>query len=260
VLATKENEHHAALVELDAMRQNMDEMERERAQMVAEVEAQIERALASMAFSDGDNYSDYTHSRPGSAMSTASRESASGVGGHSGIGVGGTSIGGLSGLGGPALRHSESGPGLRQVGGRSASGHSAGSGSMSMQSTAESLDRSSRRLRSMATMTTLADDASDEATRVGVDLSVKVAEAKAGLIDEVKVAMPEEDPTLVVPFSNSGRRYSMSKHEGVDGFGAVDLGISERSDVVALRVQQIQQKVCNDRLGLFVALVLTSVD
>lgn len=219
MLASKENEHQAALVELDAMRQNMDEMEQERAQMVAEVEAQIERALASMAFSDGDNYSDYTHSRPGSAMSSASREAPSAMGGHSGIGVGGTSIGGLSGIGGQPLRHAESGPKLRN-GVRSASGTSAESGSMSMHSDGTS----SRRLRSMATVTTLASDASDEATRVGVDLSSKLG--------------GEEDPTLV-----SKRRFSGSKHE-VDGLGAVDLGISERSDVVSFKVQQIQQKVC----------------
>lgn len=44
----------------------MDEMERERAQIVVEVEAQIEMALASMAFSDGVSDS----SRPGSVFST----------------------------------------------------------------------------------------------------------------------------------------------------------------------------------------------
>lgn len=204
-LHAKEEAHHAALVELDMMKRNMDEMERERAQMVAEVEAQIERALASMAFSDGENFSDY--SRPGSAMSGASGEG-SGLHGHSGIGVGHASIHGL--------RHVESGPGLRH-----ASGNSFGSGSLSDGA-------SSRQLRSMATATTLADDASDEVTRVGVDLSVT---AKEG----------EEDPTLVTPIG--ARRFSVTKHEGADGFGAVDQGITERSDVVAMKVQQIQQKV-----------------
>ncbi|KAJ1311501.1 hypothetical protein OPQ81_009988 [Rhizoctonia solani] len=164
MLAAKENEHQAALVELESMRHNMDEMERERAQMVAEVEAQIERALASMAFSDGDNYSDYTHSRPGSAMSQVS--SSSRIGGHSGIAAGAASIGGLSGLGERSLRHAGSGPGLRQASARSASG------SISMQSASESFEGSIRRLRSMATATTLADD--DEVTRVGVDLSAQV--------------------------------------------------------------------------------------
>ncbi|QRV76710.1 DENN (AEX-3) domain protein [Ceratobasidium sp. AG-Ba] len=205
-LHAKEEAHHAALIELDAMRRNMDEMERERAQMVAEVEAQIERALASMAFSDGENFSDY--SRPGSAMSGVSGDE-SGLHGHSGIGMGHSSIQGL--------RHVESGPGLRQ-----ASGNSFGSGSFSDGG-------SSRRLRSMATATTLADDASDEVTRVGVDLTVVSKDA-------------EEDPTLVTPLGT--RRFSVTKPE-VDGFGAVDNGISERSDVVAMKVQQIQQKLEN---------------
>ncbi|KAG8741009.1 hypothetical protein FRC10_003468 [Ceratobasidium sp. 414] len=202
-LHAKEEAHQAALVELDTMKRNMDEMERERAQMVAEVEAQIERALASMAFSDGEGFSDY--SRPGSAMSEVSGEN-SGIHGHSGIGVGHASVQGL--------RHVESGPGLRH-----ASGQSFGSGSLSDGA-------SSRRLRSMATATTLADDASDEVTRVGVDISS--AMAKEGM----------EDPT-----SLGARRFSASKHEGVDGFVAVDQGITERSDVVAMKVHQIQQKL-----------------
>lgn len=216
----------------------MDEMERERAQMVAEVEAQIERALASMAFSDGDgdNYSDY--SRPTSALSHASGEG-SGMG-HSGIGIGHSSI--AHGVGG--LRHAESGPALR-----SASGRSAESGSLSMQSASESMDGSSRRIRSMVTATTLPDDASDEVTRVGSELSGlkegSVFGEKGDVFGDKGVigVMSDEDPTLVTPIGIATRRFSASKHEGVDGFGAVDHGISERSDVVALKVQQIQQKV-----------------
>ncbi|KAH7345056.1 AEX-3 domain-containing protein [Rhizoctonia solani] len=228
MLASKENEHQAALVELESMRQNMDEMERERAQMVAEVEAQIERALASMAFSDGDNYSDYTHSRPGSAMSQVSQGSGSRIGGHSGIGIGAASIGGLSGIDGHSLRHAGSGPALRQSSTRSASG------SISMRSTSESFEGSIRRLRSLATVTTLADDASDEVTRVGVDLSAQV---KAELGHPIKPTMILDDDSAV-----HVRRFSVSEHDGVNNMGAVDLGITERSDVVALKVQQIQQK------------------
>ncbi|KEP55118.1 DENN (AEX-3) domain protein [Rhizoctonia solani 123E] len=228
MLANKETQHQAALVELESMRQNMDEMERERAQMVAEVEAQIERALASMAFSDGDNYSDYTHSRPGSAMSQVSQGSR--IGGHSAIGAGGASIGGLSGIDARSLRHSGSGPGLRQAASRSASG------SISMQSASESFEGGSiRRLRSVATVTTLADDASDEVTRVGVDLSAQV---KAELGDPIKPTVILDDDILHV------RRFSVEQN-GVNTMGAVDLGITERSDVVALKVQQIQQKLEN---------------
>ncbi|CAE6413641.1 unnamed protein product [Rhizoctonia solani] len=231
MLASKESEHQAALIELESMRQNMDEMERERAQMVAEVEAQIERALASMAFSDGDNYSDYTHSRPGSAMSQVSQGSGSRIGGHSGIGIGAASIGGLSGIDGHSLRHAGSGPALRQSSTRSASG------SISMRSASESFEGSIRRLRSLATVTTLADDASDEATRVGVDLSAQV---KAELGDSIKPTLIHDDDSVV-----HVRRFSVSEHDSVNTMGAVDLGITERSDVVALKVQQIQQKLEN---------------
>lgn len=49
-----EGAHRAAMVELERMKVNMDKMESERAQMVAEVEAQIERALQSMMVGDSD--------------------------------------------------------------------------------------------------------------------------------------------------------------------------------------------------------------
>ena len=52
------------------MKDTMDKMEQERAEMVAEVEAQIERALASMAVDIGD--SDYGSSRPHSRLSNMS--------------------------------------------------------------------------------------------------------------------------------------------------------------------------------------------
>ncbi|EGO04806.1 hypothetical protein SERLA73DRAFT_100669 [Serpula lacrymans var. lacrymans S7.3] len=63
--------HQEALRELGNMKDLMETMEHERAEMVAEVEAQIERALASMAV-DSDE-SDYnTESRPGSRLSSLS--------------------------------------------------------------------------------------------------------------------------------------------------------------------------------------------
>lgn len=225
-LASKEDQHQRALMELEDMKRNMEEMEQERSQMVAEVEAQIERALASMAFSDGDGYSDY--SRPPSALSGVSGEGSHT--GHSGIGMDHSSIGIGHSMNG-ALRHAESGPALR-----SASARSAGSGSMA----SDQMDGSSR-LRSMTTATSIADDASDEVTRVGCELSGLKEEG--GYVKEGPITMlHEEDPTLVMPIGTN-QRFSASKHEGVDGFGAVDHGISERSDVVAMKVQQIQQKV-----------------
>ncbi|KZV77646.1 hypothetical protein PENSPDRAFT_679188 [Peniophora sp. CONT] len=55
-LRDTEGAHLAAVQELTEMREMMESMEEERAQMVAEVEAQIERALASMAIgSDADD-------------------------------------------------------------------------------------------------------------------------------------------------------------------------------------------------------------
>ncbi|KAJ3515404.1 hypothetical protein NLJ89_g1778 [Agrocybe chaxingu] len=62
--------HKEAMLELERMRETMERMEQERAEMVAEVEAQIERALASMAVGIDD--SDYGSSRPQSRLSNAS--------------------------------------------------------------------------------------------------------------------------------------------------------------------------------------------
>ena len=47
-LKDTETAHKEAMVELEKMKETMEKMEEERAEMVAEVEAQIERALASM--------------------------------------------------------------------------------------------------------------------------------------------------------------------------------------------------------------------
>lgn len=62
--------HRGAVQELTRMKETMDKMEEERAAMVAEVEAQIERALASMAVDLEE--SDYAGSRPQSRLSSAS--------------------------------------------------------------------------------------------------------------------------------------------------------------------------------------------
>lgn len=77
-LVDTERAHKDALVELEGMRDTMERMEQERAEMVAEVEAQIERALASMAVDvDDSDYGGEFSSRPGSRMSSA--RSASGT-------------------------------------------------------------------------------------------------------------------------------------------------------------------------------------
>ena len=77
-LSETEEAHRTALEELDAMRGQMERMEEERAEMIAEVEAQIERALAHMAVDVDD--SDYGGSRPSSRLSTRSAPSTSGGG------------------------------------------------------------------------------------------------------------------------------------------------------------------------------------
>lgn len=71
-LSETEKAHKEALGELENMRHTMEKMEDERAEMIAEVEAQIERALASMAV-DMDE-SDYD-SRPSSRLSSRSAPS-----------------------------------------------------------------------------------------------------------------------------------------------------------------------------------------
>lgn len=57
--------------ELEKMRETMERMEQERAEMVAEIESQIERALASMTI--GMDESEYGSSRPSSRLSSASQ-------------------------------------------------------------------------------------------------------------------------------------------------------------------------------------------
>ncbi|KIK70981.1 hypothetical protein GYMLUDRAFT_185209 [Collybiopsis luxurians FD-317 M1] len=69
-LKETESAHQEALAELATMKETMEAMELERADMIAEVEAQIERALASMAV--GVDESDYGSSRPSSRLSNAS--------------------------------------------------------------------------------------------------------------------------------------------------------------------------------------------
>lgn len=69
-LRDTESAHKEATLELERMRETMEKMEQERAEMVAEVEAQIERALASMAVGMDD--SDYSSSRPQSRLSDVS--------------------------------------------------------------------------------------------------------------------------------------------------------------------------------------------
>ncbi|KAI0778202.1 AEX-3 domain-containing protein [Trametes elegans] len=72
-LQETEKAHLSAQLELQQMREAMEKMEEERAEMIAEVEAQIERALAHMAVDVDD--SDYGGSRPSSRLSSRSAPS-----------------------------------------------------------------------------------------------------------------------------------------------------------------------------------------
>ncbi|KAA1471484.1 hypothetical protein DENSPDRAFT_850258 [Dentipellis sp. KUC8613] len=71
-LRDTEMAHKEAIVELQNMRITMETMEQERAAMVAEVEEQIEKALASMAVGMAGD-SEFDESRPASRISSRSR-------------------------------------------------------------------------------------------------------------------------------------------------------------------------------------------
>ncbi|KAG0708851.1 DENN domain-containing protein [Suillus ampliporus] len=181
-LQDTERAHKEALVELERMRETMERMEEERAEMVAEVEAQIERALASMAVDvDESEYEGDLASRPGSRMSAA----------------------------------------------RSASG------SCSRRSSDVVKDGSvhgGSRLRSFGTESTLAEQYEN-----GDETLVH------GKSDRETDTIAEEDE----PSSPAKKkRFSATQAELVqDGMMAVDEGISERSDRIAQKVLQIQQKL-----------------
>jgi len=201
-LKEAEHAHRDAVGELEKMRDAMVKMEQERLEMVAEVEAQIERALASMQIeihSDASEYSDY--SRPSSRMS------------------------GPIATGTPKTRSRK--------------------GSVS-----------EKRLRSYGTESTLVDYNDDVRHHVG-DRSATVIEEteeeaegderrKRPGVDDVQ-DIPDEDLTIVKRFSAEANRNDKN-HQDV--MGAVDMGISEKSDKIAQKVMEIQRKVSSQILPL----------
>jgi len=163
------------------MRDTMDNMEQERAEMVAEVEAQIEKALASMAVDIED--SDEDDSELGSRVSSPS----------------------ISRLSRPNSRTSRS------------------------RRTSDAGTR--KQLRSFATESTLVES---------YDTLREEAQAKLDLSKEEVIEEEDEAP----PSPSKSKRFSASGGEvQQDGMTAVDEGISERSDRIAQKVLQIQQKV-----------------
>jgi EEF1A N-terminal glycine/lysine methyltransferase len=157
------------------MKETMEKMEQERAAMIEEVEAQIERALVSMAVGMDDMASEF--SDDGSQYSR------------------------------PA---SKAGSRRPSVSGRSSS--------------------RSRHMRSFATETTLAESSSKDELHSKVDT----------VIEE------NEDEERERPLSpQKKKRFSAGNigEAGQDGIAAVDEGIHERTDRIAEKMLQIQQKV-----------------
>ncbi|OCH96149.1 hypothetical protein OBBRIDRAFT_883404 [Obba rivulosa] len=172
-LSETEQAHKDALDELEQMRQQMMKMEEERAEMIAEVEAQIERALESMAV-DADE-SEYGGSRPSSRLSSRSAPS--------------------------TFRRGT--------------------------------DHRQRGLRSFSTDSTLADSFEG-------DLNDQFAKA-----DRRTSTVPEEDEGVEELLAQpKKKRFSVDATElPQDGMSAMDEGISQKSDKIALKVMQIQRKL-----------------
>lgn len=186
-LTETEVAHKDALIELQRMRETMERMEEERAEMVAEVEAQIERALASMAVDvDESDYCEEIDSRPASRMSAP-----------------------------------QSTRGARSRRASDAVKSNCGEGTTT-------------RLRSVGTESTLAESFE------GMDDTLV-----HGKTDRDTTTITEEEEISVSP--SRKKRFSATQEEIVqDGMMAVDEGISERSDRIAQKVLQIQQKVSNE--------------
>ncbi|KAF9453813.1 hypothetical protein P691DRAFT_755175 [Macrolepiota fuliginosa MF-IS2] len=169
-LRDTETAHHEAVEELSRMKDTMEKMEIERAEMVAEVEAQIERALASMAVDIEE--SDYAASRPQSRLSSTSRPQ--------------------------SRRPSDAGA-------------------------------KNKALRSFATDSTLAE---------------KLEEGEADNAEATKKELIPEEPESEPSPPPRKKRFSASEVDmPQDGMSAVDEGISFKSDKIAQKVMEIQQKL-----------------
>ncbi|CAK5281388.1 unnamed protein product [Mycena citricolor] len=168
--------HADAMTELELMRDTMDKMELERAEMVAEVEAQIERALASMAVDVEE--SDYGSSRPSSRQSSR--------------------------------------PGSR----------------MSSLSRSRRTSDAKRPLRSFGTESTLAESYEAEEREHNHKQERETETIPEGEEDEAP-----ETPALKKRFSATETDLRQ------DGMVAVDEGISQKSDRIAQKVLEIQQKL-----------------
>lgn len=183
------------MAELAEMRENMERMEEERAEMMAEVEAQIERALASMAVDiDVDSeYSDYSrHSRPSSRTSS---------------------------------RASHTFPKSRR-------------GS----------DAQKARLPSIGTESTLAESYQEHDIQGERNIS-GIGPRETGTIEE-------EDEEPVSPAKKKRFSATVEEESHQDTMKAMDEDISSKSDKIAQKVLQIQQKVIHSGLQSHIPLTI----
>ncbi|KAF9056156.1 AEX-3 domain-containing protein [Panaeolus papilionaceus] len=179
-LKDTEQAHSVAMLELERMRETMEKMEQERAEMVAEVEAQIERALASMAVGIDD--SDYGSSRPQSRLSNMS-------------------------------------------------------GNRSRRASDASKNKA---MRSLATESTLAEYSDEDLEAEPVNEPTVTGDKLSRTTDTIQ----EDDESAPTPAQK--KRFSASEVDGPqDGMNAVDEGISLKSDKIAQKVLEIQQKLEN---------------
>jgi len=216
-LKEAENAHRDAVAELEKMRDAMVKMEQERLEMVAEVEAQIERALASMQVEILSEVSEYSDgSRPNSRMSDL-----------------------------PTISRRPMTPG--SPGARSRKGSMTG-----------------KRLGSYGTESTLVDYDDDVRNNVADRSTTVIQETeeeaegeerrKRPSIDNVQ-EIPDEDVTIVKKRFSAEANSVDKNHQ--DAMGAVDMGISEKSDKIAQKVMEIQRKVSSQILSLGCGLIIS---
>lgn len=181
-LADADNATRDAKAELEEMRANMERMEAERADMIADVEAQIERALASMtvnvSIDDGDSDYGYSESRPASRLSSSTNVST-------------------------------------------------GTGSRSRKTGDAVKTRSSR---TFSTDTTLAGHEGE-----GEDAMKKGHRERLAVRGKIE----EEDEGQAV----SANRKRFSNVDLDNEMNAVDEGITQKSDTIAQKVQEIEKKL-----------------
>ncbi|KZT61490.1 hypothetical protein CALCODRAFT_491314 [Calocera cornea HHB12733] len=204
-LSHVEHEHEDALMQLEQMRLNMEAMEREREQMVAEVEEQIERALASMSFNDSmsETGTSRTGSRAGSRASTPG-----------------------SNTGKRMPRSFSTGTTLRDgVDEEDMVEHQIGMNGAEIETGKRRLEKIEER------------DLDEE------EIDIKAEQRRIRKAREQQQYEEAADSDGSIPAAKK-KRFSASRDQGTeDAMGAVDAGISEKSERISEKVNQIQMKL-----------------